>query len=153
MHLIPTLPVATQAAPGDPPIQHGAVGSPARLALLLYLSNRPWGETVPNIAAEIGLPVPTTTHLLRLLSTIELVCCEKAGVNSKWYIPAARANMYRQARLGPQMAPSMPARQAAAQAAQHATVVTAAGAAVLAASQAIDAIKAATLAKIAGAIE
>jgi hypothetical protein len=90
MNLEPIAPVATVALPGDPPIQHGAEGSDARIAILLFLSRRPDGATRETLAGVVGLDVSTTGRVLAGLREDERIACDRHGGNH-WFVPASRA--------------------------------------------------------------
>lgn len=93
MQLQPTTPVATQAPAGSAPIQHGRVGSQARLAILRYLAKRPVGARRPAIAEAIGLDEQTTLYLLTALRQDRRVVADKRFGGSLWYVPSARADI------------------------------------------------------------
>ena len=93
MQLHPTMPVATQAAPADAPIQHGRCGSRARVAILLYLANRPVGARSAAIADAIGMDEPATKHLLTGLRRDGRVLPDMRFAHVLWYVPSARAEI------------------------------------------------------------
>lgn len=91
MHLSPSEPVATEARPGDAPPQHGALGSEARLAVLLYLAHRPQGATKEVLAHTIGLNEELTLRVLTALRRDQRIACDRTEGLPLWYVPAARA--------------------------------------------------------------
>lgn len=91
MHLIPCEPVATEARPGDAPPQHGALGSAARQAVLLYLAHRPQGATKEVLAHTIGLDADITLRVLTALRKDQRVACDRTEGLPLWYVPSARA--------------------------------------------------------------
>ena len=88
MHLDPT--TATATRPGDTTIQHGALGSDARLAVLRYLANRPLGAPRNAIATAIGLDATVTIYVLTALRQAGRVVCDGRGAKSIWFVPCAR---------------------------------------------------------------
>lgn len=93
MQLQPLTPVATQAAPGAAPIQHGRCGSDARLAILLFLAKRPVGARRKAIANAIGLDEQTTLYVLTGLRQDKRVAADKRFAGVLWYLPSARAEV------------------------------------------------------------
>ena len=93
MHLITPAPIATEPLPGNGPIQHGACGSDARLAVLLYLAHRPSGASIATLAELTGLDEPTTRQVIRQLSNDDRVACDQRGKDSTWYVPNSRAGL------------------------------------------------------------
>lgn len=91
MHLTPTAPVATAAQPGSLPPQHGAPGSDARLAVLMYLAHRPMGASRETLAQVIGLSIDATSRVLTALRRDHRVACERWDRMPMWYVPCARA--------------------------------------------------------------
>jgi hypothetical protein len=91
MHLTPCEPVATDARPGDAPPQHGALGSAARLAVLLYLAHRPQGATKEVLSHIIGLDAEHTIRVLTALRRDQRIACARTEGLPLWYVPAARA--------------------------------------------------------------
>lgn len=71
----------------------GAVGSPARLKILLYLAHCPRGATTGDIADLLNITKPDTLYLLRRLMADARVAHGpyKAHHPADWYVPAARA--------------------------------------------------------------
>lgn len=97
MHLQPITPVETQPPGGDMPLAPGACGSKARLAVLLYLANRPLGASREVLCEVTGLDDHDMGNVLRGLSASDRIACDKPGRNATWYVPAARAGMSRNA--------------------------------------------------------
>ena len=95
MHLQPITPVDTTPDAGDQPLSPGQCGSKARLAVLLYLANRPLGASRDVLSDVTGLVEPELGTVLRGLSACERIACDKMGPNGTWYVPAARAGMTR----------------------------------------------------------
>ena len=93
MHLTTPAPIATEPLPGDGPIQHGACGSDARLAVLLYLAHRPSGASIAILAELTGLDETTTRQVIRQLSNDDRVACDQRGKDSAWYVPNSRAGL------------------------------------------------------------
>ena len=90
MNIHPITAVATVALPGDPPIQHGASGSEARLTILLYLAHRPDGATRETLAGVTGLDLGVVGRVLASLREDQRIACDRHGGNH-WFVPAARA--------------------------------------------------------------
>jgi len=96
MHLDPiATPGNTQPAAGELPMQPGAAGSPARMAVLLYLAKHPLGATRDVLCEVTGLDDHDMGNVLRGLSACERIACDRPGINATWYVPAARAGMSR----------------------------------------------------------
>jgi hypothetical protein len=90
MNIHPITAVATVALPGDPPIQHGASGSDARLAILLYLAHRPDGATRETLASVTGLDMGIIRRVLATMREDQRIACDRHAGNF-WFVPAARA--------------------------------------------------------------
>lgn len=91
MHLAP---VATAESPHlqpTSPINPGGLGSAARLAVLLYLSNRPKGETRSAIAEAVKLDAETASYVLSQLRIDGKAACEGNGRGAVWFTPISRA--------------------------------------------------------------
>jgi hypothetical protein len=93
MQLQPFTAVATTAPDTSDPLQHDRLGSQARLAVLLYLANRPVGAQRHAIAEAIGLDEQTTLYLLTGLRQDKRVAHDKRFANVLWYVPHARAEI------------------------------------------------------------
>lgn len=94
MHLQPVnqlTAVPTHATSGVTLLSHGAVGSPARLTVLMYLYNRPAGATAACLSQVVGLSRADTQLVLRALSAHHRLACDRSGRDSIWYVPLARA--------------------------------------------------------------
>ena len=90
MHIQSFAPIATVALPGDSPIQHGAPGSAARLAILLFLASRPTGATRETLALMTGLSLAIVARVLTSLREDKRLACDRK-LGNHWFVPAARA--------------------------------------------------------------
>jgi len=86
-------PTSTADEPDDAPVQHGALGSAARLSVLHYLSSLPLGARRHTIAQATGLDITTTIHVLTMLRQAGRVVCDRRSADSMWFVPSARAKL------------------------------------------------------------